>query len=52
MKRGFDIAVGSPMILVVSPILAGRRDYDQATTAVPMLFRQTRVGSMASHSRC
>jgi lipopolysaccharide/colanic/teichoic acid biosynthesis glycosyltransferase len=44
LKRGFDILVGIPLLLVISPILALSAAAIAISSGFPILFRQTRVG--------
>src|SRR5271155_5142169 len=44
LKRGFDILVGIPMLIVISPLLALSAAAIAITSGFPVLFRQTRIG--------
>ncbi len=44
LKRGFDILVGIPLLMVISPLLALSAAAIAITSGFPILFRQTRIG--------
>ena len=52
VKRAFDLVVTSLALVVGSPLIIGIALSIRLRDGAPVLFRQTRVGSTRSSSRC